>query len=81
MFGRCFDATGLVAGCAALVICEMPKIAVSSNDVVNRLRANVMGIGVTEFRGLVFYQREHGKAERNSSSVAVPLARLGRQNA
>ena len=51
MFGRCSDATGLVAGCAALVICEMPKIAVSSNDVVNSLRANVMGIGVTEFRG------------------------------
>ena len=50
MFGRCFDA----AGCAAFVIGEVPKIAVSSTEVVKRLRGHGMGIGITELWGLVF---------------------------
>ena len=54
MFGRFFDAVGFVAGCAAVVICEVPKIAVSRNDVVNRFRGQGMGIGITELWGLVF---------------------------
>lgn len=56
MFGRCFDA----AGCAAFVIGEVPKIAVSSNDVVNRLRGHGMGIGITELWGLSFENRKNG---------------------
>ena len=54
MFGRCFEASGLVSDCCASVVRAVPRIAESSNDAVNSVFVNDLDICFSTFRSLVF---------------------------